>query len=175
MMFEKKPKCILILVTSHPELYQLWHLQKVFQNSQPCHTKFNASPTVVLALDPHQLSQKKLSQATIDDVVCSQFWTYKTELQALKSELGRNSVTTVSFEFLKRMANVFFIPFNIVNIFIYLQWCALSGLMQTHFGHLYTISPSFRPSFIIFSLVALPFGTAPCKISIHQCKTSEIS
>ena len=45
----------------------------------------------------------------------------------------------------------------------YLQWCALSGFMLTHFGHLNTTSPCFKPSFIIFSLVAFPLGMAPYK------------
>lgn len=33
--------------------------------------------------------------------------------------------------------------------------------MLTHFGHLNTTSPCFKPSFIIFSLVAFPRGMAP--------------
>lgn len=41
------------------------------------------------------------------------------------------------------------------------QWCALSGLMLQHFGHLKNIWPSASPNCSIISLVAFPQGTAP--------------
>lgn len=41
------------------------------------------------------------------------------------------------------------------------QWCARSGLMLQHFGHLKNTWPSLKPSCWIISLVALPLGTAP--------------
>lgn len=43
------------------------------------------------------------------------------------------------------------------------QWWARSGLILQHFGHLKNTCPSLKPSCWITSLVALPFGTAPCK------------
>lgn len=42
------------------------------------------------------------------------------------------------------------------------QWCARSGLILQHFGHLKNTWPSLRPICCIISLVAFPFGTAPC-------------
>lgn len=56
---------------------------------------------------------------------------------------------------------LFFNVYHDDNWNTYLQWCALSGFMLTHFGHLNTTSPCFKPSFIIFSLVAFPRGMAP--------------
>lgn len=44
-----------------------------------------------------------------------------------------------------------------------LQWCALSGLMLQHLGHLYMTSPGFNCKLSMYSFVALPFGTAPWK------------
>lgn len=41
------------------------------------------------------------------------------------------------------------------------QWWARSGLIEQHFGHLKMTSPSRKPIIWMFSLVALPFGTAP--------------
>ena len=53
-------------------------------------------------------------------------------------------------------------------VYHYLQWCALSGFMLIHLGHLKTTWPSFNPSFIIFSLVAFPLGTAPWNYIINK-------
>lgn len=44
----------------------------------------------------------------------------------------------------------------------YLQWCARSGLMLQHLGHLYTTWPGFSCKLSMNSLVAFPLGTAPC-------------
>lgn len=46
---------------------------------------------------------------------------------------------------------------------VYLQWCARSGLMLQHLGHLYTTCPGFSCKLSMNSLVAFPLGTAPCK------------
>lgn len=46
---------------------------------------------------------------------------------------------------------------------LYLQWCALSGLMLQHFGHLYTTCPGLSCRLSMNSLVAFPLGTAPCE------------
>lgn len=43
----------------------------------------------------------------------------------------------------------------------YLQWCARSGLMLQHLGHLYTTWPGFSCKLSMNSLVAFPLGTAP--------------
>lgn len=43
----------------------------------------------------------------------------------------------------------------------YLQWCALSGFMLQHLGHLYTTCPGLSCRLSINSLVAFPLGTAP--------------
>jgi hypothetical protein len=43
----------------------------------------------------------------------------------------------------------------------YLQWCARSGLMLQHLGHLYTTCPGFSWRLSMNSLVAFPLGTAP--------------
>lgn len=45
---------------------------------------------------------------------------------------------------------------------VYLQWCARSGLMLQHLGHLYTTWPGFSCKLSMNSLVAFPLGTAPC-------------
>lgn len=49
----------------------------------------------------------------------------------------------------------------------YLQWCARSGLMLQHLGHLYTTCPGFSCKLSMNSLVAFPLGTAPCKEERH--------
>lgn len=43
------------------------------------------------------------------------------------------------------------------------QWCARSGFILQHLGHLKMTWPSLKPICWMFSLVALPRGTAPWK------------
>lgn len=56
-----------------------------------------------------------------------------------------------------------------------LQWCALSGFMLQHFGHLKKTWPSLKPNCWIISFVAFPFGTAPLNSQIEMKIWNEIS
>ena len=116
---------------------------------------------IILSITDLSLCTNPLARSPGQVKLDSDMWKLWKNLFELVENLSKFGFRASRWKTLRQRLWWVFIMNHNFGCIVYLQWCALSGFIQTHLGHLNTTWPARSPIRKICSLVAFPFGTDP--------------